>query len=134
MVSSEGEVKVIKLKNHKNTEAILYMYWDSSWGEGYAEINFLLHNIKTNETIFIKKFKPRAEYYISGEFDEKDVLNDFGNKFKDWVKRLEKAPFIKWDSSIRGSTFISLDDFQGKTMTFDDFDKKIMKRKGGINW
>ena len=94
MSSVDEHVKTVKT-NHPHVDAILHTYWES-YDDGFASIDFMLFNKKTDDIRVEKSYTPRSRYYKEGRFDRKDVIHEYGTEFNDWVKKVNKRKYLRW--------------------------------------
>ena len=94
MTSVNDQAKSVKTK-HKGIDAILGSYWESYRG-GHVSITFELYNKKIDDFRIEKEYRPRSEKYLSGKFSNKDVIKDYGARFNQWVKGVNKRKYLKW--------------------------------------
>lgn len=94
MPSVNDEVKSVKTK-HPGVYAIMSSYWES-YGDGFASIDFMLYNKKLEKFRNEKSYTPRTGGYLEGDFSNSDVFQDYGKRFNQWVKEVNRRKYLKW--------------------------------------
>lgn len=91
MSSVNQQVKSVKTK-HPCVYAIISSYWEP-YG---VSIDFTLYNKKLDKIRIEKSYTPSTGGYLEGRFSNSDIMLDYGKRFNQWIKEVNKRKCLRW--------------------------------------